>query len=112
MKKFALFFSVAAFVALSAFGALSVLPTAQAVSASESQTVVSEETATFAIEKMTCAACPITVRKAIEGVDGVKKVTVDFDKKTATAIYDPATTTVEHIGAASTNAGYPATPNL
>ncbi len=110
MKKITLFLSAAVLiVAMPAIG-INVLPVAQAVSASESEAVVSEQTTTFTIEKMTCAACPITVRKAMKGVEGVKEVTVDFGEKTATAVYDPTVTTLEQIGAASTNAGYPAIP--
>lgn len=63
---------------------------------------------TFAIENMTCATCPITVRKAMEGVAGVSAVSVDFNAKTARATYDPRRTTAAAIASASTNAGYPA----
>ncbi|MDZ4308096.1 heavy-metal-associated domain-containing protein [Allopontixanthobacter sp.] len=63
---------------------------------------------TFAIENMTCAMCPITVKKAMEGVAGVSEVNVDFAAKTARAAYDPARTNPAAIAAASTNAGYPA----
>lgn len=69
---------------------------------------VQQETRTFTIENMTCAACPITVRKAMQGVDGVKSVDVDFGAKTATVVFDPAVTTPDAIAKASTNAGYPA----
>ncbi|MEX2648183.1 MAG: heavy metal-associated domain-containing protein [Alphaproteobacteria bacterium] len=69
-----------------------------------------ERTETFAIENMTCATCPITVRISMEQVDGVKSVQVDFDAKTATVVYDPSVATIEAIAEASTNAGYPATP--
>lgn len=69
---------------------------------------VSERTAVFAIENMTCALCPITVKKAMEGVSGVTSVTVDFDAKTATVVFDPAVTNLDAIANASTNAGYPA----
>ncbi len=62
----------------------------------------------FAIENMTCALCPITVRKAMKKVKGVKKVKVDFKTKTATVTFDPAETTAAAIAAASANAGYPA----
>ncbi len=67
-----------------------------------------ERIQTFAIENMTCAACPITVKKAMSGVDGVRAVNVDFDAKTATVVYDPSVATADEIAAASTNAGYPA----
>ena len=66
------------------------------------------QTTTFSVENMTCALCPVTVKKAMEGVAGVKSVTVDFDAKTATAVFDPSVTNADAIAAASTNAGYPA----
>ncbi len=68
-----------------------------------------EETAIFAVENMTCGLCPVTVKKAMEGVEGVRSVEVDFAAKKATVVFDPALTTVEAIAAASANAGYPAT---
>lgn len=68
-----------------------------------------ETSATFAIEKMTCAVCPLTVRKAMERVDGVLDAEVDFDNKTATVKYDDERTTPEEIARASTEVGYPAT---
>jgi mercuric ion binding protein len=64
-------------------------------------------TVTFRVDKMTCAACPLTVRKAMNQVDGVKDVKVDFDSKTAIVTYDRNRTTVAEIGGASTNVGFP-----
>lgn len=64
--------------------------------------------ATFAISNMTCATCPITVRKAMARVAGVKTVAVDFETKKAVVDFDSSRTTVAAIGAASTKAGYPA----
>ncbi len=64
---------------------------------------------TFAIENMTCAACPITVRKAMSRVEGVESVAVDFKAKTATAIYDPQLADAATIGKASSAVGFPAT---
>lgn len=72
------------------------------------QTAVAERQATFVIENMTCVTCPITVRRAMWRVDGVRLVSVDFDAKTATVDFDPSRATVSEIAAASTNAGYPA----
>ena len=65
--------------------------------------------ASFTVDKMTCATCPITVRKAMQRVDGVKEVAVDFDTKTATVLYDSNLTDAKQIGDASTNVGFPAT---
>ncbi len=71
---------------------------------------VAEQTQAFAVEKMTCAMCPITVRKAMERVDGVHSVTVDYETKTAVAVFDPSQTSSKAIADASTDVGYPATP--
>lgn len=73
-----------------------------------SETHAALQSQTFAIEKMTCAACPITVKKAMKSVKGVHSVEVNFKTKTATANFDPAITDIATIAAASTNAGYPA----
>ena len=45
-----------------------------------------EQTQSFAVEKMTCATCPIAVKKAMSRVDGVHSISVDFDSKTAVAV--------------------------
>ena len=67
-----------------------------------------ERTVTLALEKMTCALCPITVTKAIKRVEGVTQVTVDYDTKRAIVQYDDDKTAWQTIAEASTNAGYPA----
>ncbi len=77
--------------------------------AAQSTPAASVRTATFAIANMTCALCPVTVRRAMEGVSGVRSVRVDFEAKTATVVFDPMQTNPAAIAAASTNAGYPAT---
>ena len=66
------------------------------------------QTATFAVENMTCALCPVTVKRAMESVTGVQSVEIDSVAKTATVTFDPSVTTLDAIGASSTNAGYPA----
>jgi len=68
-----------------------------------------DETATFDVEKMTCATCPISVRKAIERVDGVKEAKVSFENKTVVVTFDPGVTTEVQIAQASTDVGFPAT---
>lgn len=108
MKKTLL---MAAAIAATAIGGLALATVSKSanketVSASVEAT---QSTAKFSIEKMTCATCPISVRKAMKRVDGVKSVEVDFETKVATVVYDPALTTAADIAAASTNVGYPAT---
>lgn len=70
-----------------------------------------ETTTTFSIDKMTCATCPFTVKKAIKRVKGVSAVTVDYKTKTATVQFDDTITDIETIANASTEIGFTATPN-
>ena len=65
-------------------------------------------TVTLGVEHMTCAACPITVRKALSHVAGVSASTVDMNAHTATVTFDPARTTPEALATAVTDAGFPA----
>ena len=68
----------------------------------------SDETVTFDVEKMTCATCPIAVRKAMQLVEGVKEVAVSMKDGSAVVTYDPSLTTPAAIAQASTNVGFPA----
>lgn len=67
------------------------------------------KTVTLDVTNMTCALCPITVKKSLEKVSGVSAVKVDFDKKTATVTYDSDKAQLEALTNATTNAGYPST---
>ncbi|HEP9997320.1 TPA: mercury resistance system periplasmic binding protein MerP [Pseudomonas aeruginosa] len=46
------------------------------------------QTVTLAVPGMTCAACPITVKKALSKVEGVSKVDVGFEKREAVVTFD------------------------
>ncbi|SOZ17485.1 Mercuric transport protein periplasmic component (fragment) [Cupriavidus taiwanensis] len=61
------------------------------------------------VTKMDCAACPITVRLALEKVPGVQSVKVDLKTKHAVLGFDPAKTSTEALTAATAKAGYPST---
>lgn len=65
------------------------------------------KTVTLAVPGMTCATCPITVKKALTKVAGVTNVDVDLDNLQAVVTFDDAKTTVEALTMATTNAGYP-----
>ena len=69
---------------------------------------VHAQSAKFVIANMTCASCPITVKKAMSRVAGVRSVNVSFADKTATVVFDLAQTNPAQIAAASTNVGFPA----
>ena len=95
---------------LVAAGALSVTAAAPLPAQSNVAQTAAVETRAFAIDNMTCALCPLTVKTAMQRVEGVRSVTVDFGAKTATVAFDPAVAIPEAIAAASTDAGYLARP--
>ncbi|KIO53696.1 heavy-metal-associated domain-containing protein [Flavobacterium hibernum] len=56
------------------------------------------QTASFEIEGMTCAmGCAKTIEKELSNLDGVDKATVDFDKKTATVVFDKTVLNQENL---------------
>jgi len=67
------------------------------------------KTVTLSVPGMTCAACPITVKKALSRVDGVHKAEVSYEKREAIVTFDDARTNGEALTKATENAGYPAT---
>lgn len=67
------------------------------------------QTVTLAVSKMTCAACPITVKQALSRVPGVTEVSVSFETKQATVVFDDSRTAVAALTQATTDAGYPST---
>ncbi len=71
--------------------------------------VAATQTVTLAVQNMTCAVCPITVKKALNSVAGVSKTEVSYERKEAIVTYDDAKTNVEALIKATTDAGYPAT---
>jgi mercuric ion binding protein len=70
----------------------------------------SPKTVTLNVSGMTCAACPITVKKALEKVGGVSKVEVRFENKQVLVTFDDAKTNTDALVRATTNAGYPSQP--
>ncbi|MEO4163223.1 mercury resistance system periplasmic binding protein MerP [Acinetobacter baumannii] len=65
------------------------------------------QTVTLSVPGMTCASCPITVKKAISKVEGVSKTDVSFDKRQAVVTFDDAKTNVQKLTKATEDAGYP-----
>lgn len=67
------------------------------------------QTVTLSVSGMTCAACPVTIKKALNKVEGVETIEVNLEKKEALVTFDDAKTTVEALLEATKNAGYPST---
>ncbi len=70
------------------------------------------KTVTLDVQKMDCPMCKITIRKALENVDGVKDAKVDYDAKTASVTFDVNMTNIDALTQATTNAGYPSSLKL
>lgn len=83
------------------------IPTLHAESAVQIQK--SNQSVTLDMQNMTCAMCKITIKKSLQGVNGVQKVTVDYASKTAMVIFDSKKTNSQSLIKATTHAGYPAT---
>ncbi len=64
------------------------------------------KTAMLEVPGITCPICPITVRKALEKIQGVHKATARFNAKTVTVIFDSNITSIETLIQATKNAGY------
>ena len=62
---------------------------------------------TLSVSNMTCAACPITVRKALEKVPGVRSVKATLEPPEAVVTFDDAKASVGQLTEATKNAGYP-----
>ena len=68
------------------------------------------QTTTLSVPDMTCAACPFTVKKALSRVAGVTEVSVNYEKRQVTVVFDDSRTTVADLTRATADAGYPSVP--
>ena len=66
-----------------------------------------QQTVTLKLENMTCSMCTVTIKKALQQVEGVQKVAVDYDAKTAEVTFDGQKTNSAALIKATTDAGYP-----
>jgi mercuric ion binding protein len=71
--------------------------------------VAAQKTVVLSVPSMNCAACPITVRKALERVAGVQKVKATLEPPEAVVTFDDAMTGVDKLTEATKGAGYPST---
>jgi mercuric ion binding protein len=74
-----------------------------------SHTFAANKMVTLSVPGMYCSACPLTVKKALQKVQGVEKVTATFEPKEAVVTFDDSKTTLEQLRNATANAGYPST---
>jgi mercuric ion binding protein len=67
------------------------------------------KTVTLTVPGMTCAACPIIVKKALTKVNGVQKAEVSYEKREAVVSFDDAKINAGALTKAIENAGYSST---
>ena len=67
------------------------------------------KTVTLLVPGMTCATCPITVKRALAKVAGVTKIEVSYERREAVVTFDDARTSLPALIEATTKAGYPST---
>jgi periplasmic mercuric ion binding protein len=70
----------------------------------------SPKTVTLNVSGMTCEACPVTVKRALQKVPAVSKIDVQYEKKQVVVTFDDTKTSVDALVKATTNAGYPSQP--
>ena len=64
---------------------------------------------TLAVPGMNCPICPVTVRKALEKVEGVHDIIVEYETRTVVVAYDDTRVALPALTQATTDAGFPST---
>jgi mercuric ion binding protein len=67
------------------------------------------KTVTLSVPGMYCDMCPVTVKKAIQKVEGVEKVSATYQPKQAVVTFDDSRASVDKLLEATSKAGYPST---
>lgn len=73
------------------------------------QAAEKSKTACFAVEGMTCAACSVTLKAAVNKLKGIATVKASVEDNSATVDYDSKSTNSDEIKKAIDSTGYKAT---
>ena len=63
---------------------------------------------TLTVEGMTCASCPITVKRLLANVPGVSEASVNYKTREAQVWFDPDKVQADQLARAVTDIGFPA----
>ena len=66
-----------------------------------------QQSVTLSVPGMTCATCPITVKKALTQIDGVIGVKSDLAKRETMVVFDDTKVKVDVLTKATTESGFP-----
>jgi len=75
--------------------------------AKEPSTPASFRQVVLTVDGMTCKACPVTVRRALEGIDGVYSAEATYEPPEAVVRFDPGEVAVEDLTSATERVGFP-----
>ena len=64
------------------------------------------QTVTLLVPEMSCAACPITVKKALSKLNGVSKIDINIAQREAIVTFDNAKTNTQALTKTTQDAGY------
>lgn len=68
-----------------------------------------QQTATLSVPGMSCATCPITVKKALTKLGGVVDVKSNLGRRQTTVVYDNTQVSLDTLTRATKDAGFPST---
>ncbi len=71
------------------------------------QLSASEQSVVLSIPGMNCPVCPITIKRSLQKVAGVKTANVIFKSKLAEVTFDDEVTGINQLKQATANVGYP-----
>ena len=83
------------------------LPLVALIAAFAAPVWATTQTVTLSVPGMTCSACPLTVKQALNKVPGVSKAAVSFEMRQAVVSFDDAKTNLQALTKATADAGYP-----
>ncbi len=67
------------------------------------------QTVTLDLPTMDCPMCPVTIKMALQKVEGVTNAEVSLETKQAVIVFEDTVTDAVALVRATTNAGYPST---
>lgn len=69
--------------------------------------IAEEQSVKLSIPGMNCPVCPVTIKKSLQQVEGVKAVKIDYEAKTADVLFNDLYTNIGSLQEATKNVGYP-----
>lgn len=73
------------------------------------QAWAAQQTATLSVPGMSCATCPITVKKALTKLGGAVDVRSNLGRRETTVVYDDTQVSLDALTRATKAAGFPST---